>query len=184
MDGAKLFPFSDIDIVVLVKDDTTPAAEQAAIAFVQRLWTRHNAVSHATRTIHASVAAARADPAIAASLLDARYVAGDLKAFRALKKALKREVFGANARGFIAAKLKERDGRHARWGDSRFMLEPNVKEGKGGLRDLQTLDWIATYCGRARRYLLSPAEWKQHREAMLFFRGSAGAFASIARTGG
>ncbi|MBX9725873.1 MAG: [protein-PII] uridylyltransferase, partial [Rickettsiales bacterium] len=79
-------------------------------------------------------------------------------------------------REFVAAKLSERDHRHSKWGDSRFMLEPNIKDGKGGLRDLQTLTWLARYCYRisnaselVRDDLLSEQEWRHFREAYLFF---------------
>ena len=165
----ELFPYSDVDVLVLIKGDATPATDDATIELLQQVWDMHSAVSHATRTIHESIAVARANPAIAASLMDARFITGDQKVFRSFKRAIRKEVIGANAHNFITAKMAERDARHAKWGDSRFMLEPNVKEGKGGLRDLQTLNWIADYCHRARSYLLTPAEWKQHRDTYAFF---------------
>ena len=172
----ELFPHSDVDVLLLVPPQAAEKDTKHIVSLLQRFWDMQVAVSHATRTLEEAVAAAKADSTIAASVMDARFVAGDRKLFLALKKRLRQEVWGSNPGGFIAAKLAERDQRHAKWGDSRFMLEPNVKEGKGGLRDLHTLTWLARYCypvsqatELVREDMLTPQEWRHYRQAYLFF---------------
>ncbi len=172
----ELFPYSDVDVLVLVPDETSADAGQAIAQLLQQLWDMQIPVSHATRTAQQTVEAAAADPTITASLMDARFIAGDRRAYLALKKRLQREVFGTHPREFVAAKLGERDQRHTKWGDSRFMLEPNIKEGKGGLRDLHTLTWLARYCYQVakasdlvRADMLTKEEWQHYRQAYLFF---------------
>lgn len=173
---SEMFPFSDVDVLLLVPEGAAGTHDAAVAEVLQHLWDMHIPVSHATRTLEEAIACARGDASITAALMDARYVAGDRAAYLALKKHLRREIIGQHPRAFVAAKLSERDRRHARWGDSRFMLEPNIKEGKGGLRDLQTLTWLARYCYRiskaaelVREDLLSEQEWRHYREAYLFF---------------
>lgn len=172
----ELFPFSDVDVLILLPDAADTAHELAVEQLLQALWDQHIPVSHATRSLGESIALAQKDATVCAALMDARHLAGDRKPYLALKRLLRTEVFGKNPRQFVEAKLTERDQRHARYGDSRFMLEPNIKEGKGGLRDLQTLNWLARYCyGTARATdlvredLLSTAEWRHYRQAYQFF---------------
>lgn len=172
----ELFPHSDVDILILADDAEDNAAAKHVILALQYLWDTHIPVSHATRTFTQTLSAAQRDHTIAAALMDARLVCGDRKTFLQLKKRLKHDVFGHDARQFAEAKLRERDTRHAKWGDSRFVLEPNVKEGKGGLRDLQTLTWLARHCYGLQRAselvrddLLTRDEWQHYRHAYEFF---------------
>lgn len=172
----EMFPFSDVDVLVLVADSARAASDGEVVSVLQQLWDMGIAVSHATRTPDETIEAAQADAGIATALMDLRYISGNRTAYLTLKKRLRAEIFGQNPRAFAAAKLHERDRRHSRWGDSRFMLEPNIKEGKGGLRDLQTLNWLARYCYRiakaaelVRSDLLTAQEWSHYREAYLFF---------------
>ncbi|MFM9889071.1 MAG: [protein-PII] uridylyltransferase [Rickettsiales bacterium] len=172
----ELFPHSDVDILLLVAPDAPASATAALISMLQQLWDMQIPVSHAVRHLDETISAARGDHSIAAALMDARLVSGDRRAYLVLKKRLKAEVFGADKRTFVADKLRDRDVRHRKWGDSRFMLEPNIKDGKGGLRDLHTLNWLARYCyGVAkaselvRTDLLNLQEWKRYRDAYLFF---------------
>jgi [protein-PII] uridylyltransferase len=172
----ELFPFSDVDVLVLVPAGSSTAIDAEVAEVLQQLWDMQIPVSHATRTLDETIDEARNDSSITAALMDARYVSGNRTAYLALKKRLRSDIIGVNPRDFVAAKLNERDRRHSKWGDSRFMLEPNIKEGKGGLRDLHTLNWLARYCYRVtklselvRSDLLSEQEWKHYREAYLFF---------------
>ena len=172
----EMFPFSDVDVLVLVPPDASGEIDHAVAKVLQQLWDMQIAVSHATRTLDETIAAALSDSSITAALMDARYISGNRTAYLALKRRLRAEVFGQRPRDFVAAKLRERDHRHGKWGDSRFMLEPNIKEGKGGLRDLQTLTWLARYCYRVskavelvRTDLLTQEEWRHYRQAYLFF---------------
>lgn len=172
----ELFPFSDVDVLILLPDAADAQQELAVEQLLQALWDQDIPVSHATRTVSECIALAQKDATVCAALMDARHLAGERKPYLALKRGLRTEVFGKNPRQFVEAKLTERDARHARYGESRFMLEPNIKEGKGGLRDLQTLNWLARYCyGTARAAdlvrddLLSQAEWRHYRQAYQFF---------------
>ncbi len=173
---SELFPFSDVDVLVLVPQGNSVAVDGAVAAVLQQLWDMQIPVSHATRTMEETIEHARRDASISAALMDARYVSGNRAAYMQLKKRLRQEVIGINPRDFVAAKLSERDRRHNKWGDSRFILEPNIKEGKGGLRDLHTINWLARYCYSVtklrelvRSDLLSEQEWRHYREAYLFF---------------
>lgn len=172
----ELFPYSDVDVLVLLPEDGAASASDAVIGLMQHLWDMGIPAAHAVRTLQATIEAAKADHTVATALMDVRYLAGDRAQYIALKRALRREVFGQNKRAFIEAKLAERDKRHEKWGDSRFLLEPHVKDGKGGLRDLQTLTWLARYCygvtraaNLVRPDLLTDEERRHTREAYLFF---------------
>jgi [protein-PII] uridylyltransferase len=87
---------------------------------------------------------------IRTSLLEARYLAGDAKVYDELRKKFWTEIATGSGQEFVTAKLGERDARHLRQGESRYLVEPNVKDGKGGLRDLNTLFWIGKYFYRVR----------------------------------
>lgn len=172
----ELFPFSDVDVLVLLPDAADAAQQHGVEQLLQALWDQHVPVSHAARTVGETIALAQKDATVCAALMDARHLAGERKPYLALKRALRAQVFGKHPRQFVEAKLAERDQRHARYGDSRFMLEPNIKEGKGGLRDLHTLNWLTRYCyGKPRATdlvrddLLSAAEWRHYRQAYQFF---------------
>ena len=172
----EMFPYSDVDVLVLLGDETVSHEGDAAAAWLQQGWDMRLPISHATRNTEETIEAARADPSIAAALMDARFISGNRAAYLTLKKRLKHDVFGSAPHAFVAAKLAERDARHEKWGDSRFMLEPNIKEGKGGLRDLHTLTWLTRYCygvtkasDVVRTDLLTHEEWKHYRSAYLFF---------------
>ena len=109
------------------------------------LWDLGHKVGHATRTIKEAIRLARDDMTIRTSLLEARWLWGDKIMFSEFKKRFQSEIADGTGHIFVEAKLAERDARHDRMGDTRYVLEPNIKEGKGGLRDLHTLFWIAKY---------------------------------------
>jgi [protein-PII] uridylyltransferase len=140
-----LAPFSDIDLLFLRAREGTAGAEAVIEYMLYALWDLGFKVGHASRTVDECVALSRADMTIRTSILEARRLAGDEDLARTLRERFRAEVIAGTGAEFVAAKLKERDERHARAGASRFMVEPNVKEGKGGLRDLHTLFWIAQY---------------------------------------
>ena len=167
----ELFPYSDIDVMILLPPEATESDLNQATALVAALWARHALLSHAVRTPDEVIAVMQADHSVAASLLSARYVAGDAAAFAALTKRMTCEIWGQHTLHFVEQKLQERELRHKKWGDSRFLLEPNVKESKGALRDVQTLLWIAGYCYNVSypTALLTQTEWRRVRYAYLFF---------------
>jgi len=140
-----LAPFSDIDLLFLRPYKQTAHAESVIEFMLYALWDLGFKVGHASRTVDECVRLAREDMTIRTALLEARRLTGDEGLAAALQKRFRAEVVKGSGAEFVAAKLKERDDRHARAGASRFMVEPNVKEGKGGLRDLHTLFWIAQY---------------------------------------
>jgi [protein-PII] uridylyltransferase len=140
-----LAPFSDVDLLFLRPYKQTPHAESVIEYMLYALWDLGFKVGHASRTVDESLKLAREDLTICTALLEARLIAGDVQLAEELKARFRKEVQSHGAAEFVAAKLKERDERHAKAGSSRYLVEPNVKEGKGGLRDLNTLFWIAQY---------------------------------------
>ena len=140
-----LAPFSDIDLLFLRPYKQTAHVESVIEFMLYALWDLGFKVGHASRTIDECVRLSREDITIRTSILEARRLTGDEGLAHTLQKRFRDEVVKGTGAEFVAAKLRERDERHARAGASRFMVEPNVKEGKGGLRDLHTLFWIARY---------------------------------------
>jgi [protein-PII] uridylyltransferase len=145
-----LAPGSDIDLLFLLPYKQTAWGESVAETILYCLWDLGLKVGHATRSVDESIRQARADMTIRTSILESRFLLGDQKLFDGLIARFDREVAQGSARDFVAAKLAEREERHRRAGQSRYLVEPNVKDGKGGLRDLHTLFWIAKYVYRVR----------------------------------
>ncbi len=141
----EMMPFSDIDLLFVLPYRATPYTEQVVESILYVLWDLGLKVGHATRSVDECLRQARADMTIRTSLLEARYIWGERDLFEALRSRLYTKVIAGTGTEFLEAKLAERDQRHEKLGDSRYVLEPNVKEGKGGLRDLHTLFWIARY---------------------------------------
>ncbi|MCY4591422.1 MAG: [protein-PII] uridylyltransferase [Alphaproteobacteria bacterium] len=141
----EIAPFSDIDLLFLLPYKATPYSEQVVEAILYLLWDLRLKVGHATRSIEECLRQARADMTIRTSVLEARYLCGERELMEALSGRFHAEVVSGSAVEFVEAKLQESDRRHQRLGDSRYVIEPNVKDGKGGLRDLHTLFWIGKY---------------------------------------
>ncbi len=144
----ELAPYSDVDLLFLLPYKRTPHTEQVIESLLYLLWDLGLKIGQSTRSVDDCLRQAKSDLTIRTSLLEARYLWGDEELFRELKKRFDAEVVRGTAAQFVEAKLAERDARHRRVGDSRYKLEPNVKEGKGGLRDLHTLFWLAKYIYR------------------------------------
>jgi [protein-PII] uridylyltransferase len=147
---ATLAPGSDIDLLFLVSPSALPRGERIVETILYMLWDLGQKVGHATRTVKDCLVQARKDMTIRTSLLEARLILGDHALFDDMRTRFEREIIQGTAASFVAAKLAERDGRIAMTGRSRYLVEPNVKDGKGGLRDLNTLFWIAKYVYRLR----------------------------------
>jgi [protein-PII] uridylyltransferase len=145
-----LAPGSDIDLLFLLPYKQTAWSESVAEALLYCLWDMGLKVGHATRSVSECIRHAKADMTIRTALLEARHLLGDRKLFDELTVQFDKEVVQGTAPAFVAAKLAEREERHRRVGQSRYLVEPNVKDGKGGLRDLHTLFWIAKYVYRVR----------------------------------
>src|ERR1700704_572900 len=143
-------PGSDIDLLFLLPYKQTAWGESVAEAILYCLWDMGLKVGHATRSVAECIRQAKADMTIRTGILEARYLLGDHKLYDELVTRFDKEVVQGTAAEFVAAKLAEREERHRRAGQSRYLVEPNVKDGKGGLRDLHTLYWIAKYVYRVR----------------------------------
>ena len=140
-----LAPFSDIDLLFVRPYKQTAHAESVIEYMLYALWDLGFKVGHASRTVEECVRLSREDFTIRTSILEGRRLVGDESLAGDLLRRFQSDVIKGTGAEFVAAKLKERDERHDRAGASRYMVEPNVKEGKGGLRDLNTLFWIAQY---------------------------------------
>ncbi|SDE89521.1 [protein-PII] uridylyltransferase [Paracoccus isoporae] len=148
---AEMAPQSDVDLLFLTPYKTSAWAESVVESMLYMLWDLKLKVGHATRSIDDCLRLAAQDMTIRTSMVEHRAVAGQLSLAEMLRERLWAELFDKSIPEFIEAKLAERDQRHDRQGGQRYVLEPNVKEGKGGLRDLQTLYWIAKYIHRVDR---------------------------------
>src|SRR6516225_882225 len=153
-----LAPSSDIDLLFLLPYKQTAWGESVAEALLYCLLDMGLKVGHATRSVDESIRQGKADMTIRTTLLEARYLYGDVKLYNELTTRFTKEIVQGSAAEFVAAKLAEREERHRRGGQSRYLVEPNVKDGKGGLRDLHTLFWIAKYVYRVRE----PEELIEH----------------------
>jgi [protein-PII] uridylyltransferase len=139
-----LAPFSDIDLLFITTANPTPATLAVVEFTLYFLWDLGLKVGHATRSVAECVAEAETDITIRTSMIDARLIAGNVALFDAFAVAFTAACATRTA-DFIMAKQAERDARHRRYGESPFLVEPNIKEGRGGLRDLQTLYWMSRY---------------------------------------
>lgn len=142
---AALAPGSDIDLLFLLPYKQTSWGESVVEYMLYLLWDMGFKVGHATRSIDQSIRFAKSDITIRTALLDSRFLWGERPLFDKFQEEFADKVVKGTAKEFIEAKLEERDQRLKRSGNSRYMVEPNVKEGKGGQRDLHTLHWIAKY---------------------------------------
>jgi [protein-PII] uridylyltransferase len=144
----ELAPESDIDLLFVLPYKQTPRGEQIIEHILYMLWDLGLKVGHATRSLDECVRLSKSDLTIRTGLLECRYVWGEQSLYMELRRRFWKEVVAGSERNFVEAKLQERDARHKQMGDTRYVLEPNIKEGKGGIRDLQTLFWIAKYLYR------------------------------------
>ena len=147
---ATLAPGSDIDLLFLVPHKDDAWAFKVVEAMLYTLWDLRQKVGHSTRSVDECLRYAREDMTIRTALLEARFILGDLVLFDDMRVRFDQELVSNTPAEFVAAKLAERDGRISKAGKSRYLVEPNVKDGKGGLRDLNTLFWIAKYVYRVR----------------------------------
>jgi len=172
----EMAPHSDVDIAFLTPSKQTAWCEQVIEAMLYFLWDLGLKVGHSSRSLDDMVRMAKSDLTIRTALLEGRYVWGDQALFDQAQARFFAEVVAGTERDFVTDKLAERNERHKRLGDSRYVVEPNVKEGKGGLRDLHTLYWIGKYLHKVRDPselvavgLLTPAEYRSFHRAETFF---------------
>ena len=141
----RLAPGSDIDLLFLLPYKRTAASESFVEYILYMLWDLGLKVGHATRSINDCVVQAQKDMTVRTAMLENRFLWGADALYEDFRAAFQTKVMRGTAREFVVAKLAERDARHERTGRSRYLVEPNLKESKGGLRDLNTLFWIARY---------------------------------------
>ncbi|MEQ8371120.1 MAG: [protein-PII] uridylyltransferase, partial [Alphaproteobacteria bacterium] len=172
----ELAPCSDIDLMVLMPAKTTPRSEQVIEFILYMLWDLGLKVGYTTHAIDGILRLAVSDMNVRTAVLETRFIWGARRLFLELRRRFYAEVVAGREREFVRAKLAERDQRHKRLGDSRYVMEPNLKDGKGGMRDLQTLYWIAKYLFRIERPgdlvfhgILEPREAQQFARAQNLF---------------
>jgi [protein-PII] uridylyltransferase len=166
---------SDVDIAFVTPWKPAGWTEQAIEQILYLLWDLGLKIGHSTRSVDDMIRLAASDHTIRTAILESRYLWGDEGLFDEVQARFWKEVVGSKAKAFVIEKLQEREARHQRMGDSRYVVEPNVKEGKGGLRDLHALFWIGKYAYRVRSVpelveagLLTPAELRQFQKAERF----------------
>jgi [protein-PII] uridylyltransferase len=166
---------SDVDIAFVTPWKPTAWTESAIEAVLYLLWDLGLKVGHSTRSVDEVIRAAGADHTIRTAIIESRYVWGDEALYDEVAARFWKEAVAGSVAGFVKEKLDEREARHRRMGDSRYVVEPNIKEGKGGLRDLHALFWIGKYAYRLREVdelvevgLLSAEELRQFHRAERF----------------
>ena len=166
---------SDVDIAFVCPWKPTGWTENVIETILYLLWDLGLKVGHSTRSVDEVIRVSGGDHTVRTAMLEARYIWGDEALYDAVESRFRKEVVAGNVGGFVKEKLDERDARHKRMGDSRYVVEPNVKEGKGGLRDLHALFWIGKYAYGLRAVaelvevgLFSPAELRQFQRAERF----------------
>ncbi len=172
----EMAPHSDVDIAFLTPMKQTAWCEQVIEAMLYFLWDLGLKVGQSSRSLGEMVRMGKSDLTIRTALLEGRYVWGDQELYDEGHRRFLAEVVKGTEDRFVSEKLAERNERHKRLGDSRYLVEPNVKEGKGGLRDLHTLYWIGKYIHKVRDSselveagLLTAAEYRAFRKAENFF---------------
>ncbi len=138
----ELHPNSDIDILILSPEPLTKPLGETIGAFLTLLWDLKLEVGHAVRSVQECVEHGKQDITIATNLLEARLITGSLDTFAALNQAIQPERFWPSA-AFFRAKRDEQTARHQQYQDTVYTLEPDLKSNPGGLRDIQTLAWVA-----------------------------------------
>ncbi|MEW6117657.1 MAG: [protein-PII] uridylyltransferase [Nitrospirota bacterium] len=160
----EMAPFSDIDIMVLAKDRNRSTTE-AAQSVLYRLWDTGAAISHSFRTLEECVEDSLADIQTRTALIESRFLSGNQELFREFIRDVYPKILFKRKRDFIGDMLREIDRRHRLYGESVYLLEPNIKEGRGGLRDIHSIAWLAKTVLRfddfnALHGLLPPQDYK------------------------
>jgi [protein-PII] uridylyltransferase len=158
----ELFPGSDVDLLLLLPHEPTAEQQATLESWVQTCWDVGLEIGHSVRTVEACMLEAGQDITVETNLLEARFLWGDRSLFGEFSQRFRARF---DAQHFFDGKLAEQQARHARFDDSAYKLEPNLKDSPGGLRDLHTIHWLAQACGIssgwngiARAGLLTPAE--------------------------
>ena len=146
----ELNPQSDIDLLFLYSWKVSAYVESVAETLLYALWDSGLQVGHAIRSVGESTQLAGLDMKVKTALLDSRYVCGDYSLYGDFDKAIESRLVRRRVNRFIKEKIAENNARHEDYGGSVYLLEPDVKEGEGGLRDIHTARWIARVTERAK----------------------------------
>ncbi|WP_196260396.1 [protein-PII] uridylyltransferase [Pelagibacterium limicola] len=167
-----LAPGSDIDLLFILPYKQTPWGESVTEFVLYMLWDLGQKVGHAVRSVEDSIRMARSDMTVRTATLESRFLTGEKRLFEQMRSRFEAEIVAVTGSEFIAAKMAERDARHEAQGNTRYVVEPNVKDGKGGLRDLNTLYWIGKYFYRVQtaaelieKGVFSRAEYRRFERA-------------------
>ena len=145
----ELFPYSDVDLLILLQQAPDAATQEKLEELVQLLWDLGLEIGHSIRTVDECMVESKADITVQTSLLEARLVCGNAELFAQLQQ---RYAAAMDPQAFFQAKTAEMRQRHAKYEDTAFSLEPNCKESPGGLRDLQVILWVAKAAGLANSW--------------------------------
>lgn len=172
----ELAPRSDIDILFLSAQPLTAQNKKYIESIIQQFWTMGLKISASQRSIQECEKDMSEDIIFLTGLLEMRLVCGDKSIYKKFQHSFRQFLHTTPPSAFISAKLEERDGRHIKMGDSRYHLEPNVKESKGALRDIHILLWITNFLYSAKtpealtkKKILTKAEAKTLQQALHFF---------------
>ncbi|HUG45725.1 MAG TPA: [protein-PII] uridylyltransferase [Sphingomicrobium sp.] len=172
----EMAPYSDLDIMFLTASKPSQKIGKTIERVLYLLWDLQLKIGHSLRSIDDLLKLANSDMTVRTAFLEARLLWGKEEIFEEALRRFRTRIAVKSAARFVAAKLEERDQRHVKMGDSRYVVEPNVKDGKGGLRDLQTLYWIGKYVYDVREAselvsvgLLTSEEFTAFERAERFF---------------
>ena len=135
----ELFPYSDIDLLILIPKKFNASLNQKIEQFITLVWDLGLRIGHSVRDINETKREIKKDITVQTNLLESRYLNGDKALYKELKKIINDTLI---SKRFYEGKLKEQDRRHQKYNQSAYQLEPNIKESPGGLRDLQMIQWI------------------------------------------
>jgi len=167
----ELFPYSDIDLLLLLRRDKQAEVRPFAEAFLQFLWDLGLEVGHSVRSLKDCVAESKRDITVATNLMEARLLVGDPELFAAMQKKTGPQKLWPSPK-FFAAKFAEQRARHRRFDDTAYNLEPNIKEGPGGLRDIQMIAWVTQrHFGTSRLHDLVARDFLTEKEYRTLERG-------------
>jgi len=171
----EMAPHSDVDLLFLVPEGGRDAAAPLIEATLYLLWQLDWKLGHAVRDADDVMATAGEDISARTAFMESRWLWGDQPLFDETRRRFDAAFVDRQDKEFVAAKMAERDERHRKMGDSRYLVEPNVKDGKGGLRDLQTLMWIGkqalgieSAAGFVEKGIFSDAEYRRFERAERF----------------
>ena len=137
----ELFPFSDIDLMIMLGENTNQQTKSKVEKFLTFLWDINLPIAQSVRTVKNCITEAKDDITVMTSLMETYYLCGDKSLFAALNGTIESGKFWPSKK-YIEAKSKELANRHHKYGDTGNHLEPNIKENPGSLRDLHTLRWL------------------------------------------